>query len=272
MPYRFHNDWRAMAAIIYDRPAEGRVFGDLDFDVEATQIYIKQRRQEGQRLSITPFIVAGIARTIAEDCPSLNVYLLRGRVRSRESVDVMVPVDVKGQSVSAVKIRNADTKTVTEIAEEIRAKTTDREALARTGVSRRSPLLYLPWFMRKPIFRVLRWLALDLGIPMKPLGLHRNLLGSVMITNIGVFGLNTGFAALMPAANLPLVIASGTVTRMPRVLDDEICIRHILPITATVDHRLFDGSHLGALAQGLRRRLEDPESLDSAPSAPPEET
>jgi pyruvate/2-oxoglutarate dehydrogenase complex dihydrolipoamide acyltransferase (E2) component len=254
-----------MAAIIYDRPREGRVFGDLDFDVEETQIYIQKRRQEGVKLTITPFFVAAVARTIAEDCPSLNVYLLRGKVRTRESIDVMVSVNIKGQSVSAVKIRNADQKTVSEISDEIRAKTVDREALARTGVSRRSPLLYLPWFVRKPVFRVLRWIALDLGIPLKPLGLHPNMLGSLMITNIGSFGLKSGFAALMPAANVPIVLAPGAVTRMPRVVEDEICARHILPVTGTLDHRLFDGSHIGGLGKGLRERLRDPKALDSPP-------
>ena len=48
MPYRFHNDWRALAATIYDRPRDGRVYGNMEFDVTDTMAYIDKRSKEGE--------------------------------------------------------------------------------------------------------------------------------------------------------------------------------------------------------------------------------
>ena len=51
-----------------------------------------------------------------------------------------------------------------------------------------------------------------------------------MITNIGVFGLKTGFVALMPAGNVPSIVATGKVTLEPKVVDGEVKIRNVLPM------------------------------------------
>ena len=267
MPYRFHNSWRALAATIYDRPRDGRVYGNMEFDVTDTMQYIERRAEEGVKLSITHFVIAATARSLAAEAEAMNVYLIRGKVRRRETVDVMVSVDVKGQAVTAMKIRDADQKTVTQIAEEIRSRTANREALAKQGATHKNPLLLFPIFIRKPLFQFLRWLALDVGVPLKPLGLHTEMLGSVMITNIGVFGLKTGFVALMPAGNVPSIVATGKVTLEPKVVDGEVKIRNVLPMTGTFDHRCFDGSHIGALGRGLERFLSDPTGLDSLPGS-----
>ena len=82
MPYRFHNDWRALAATIYDRPRDGRVYGNMGFDVTDTMKYIEKRSKEGVKLSITHFVIAATARSLAGDAAAMNVYLVRGKVRT----------------------------------------------------------------------------------------------------------------------------------------------------------------------------------------------
>ena len=49
------------------------------------------------------------------------------------------------------------------------------------------------------------------------------------------------------------------------VIDGEIVIRKILPLTGTFDHRIIDGYHAGMLAHNLKRYLENPELLAVAP-------
>ena len=149
MPYRFHNSWRALAANIYDRPRDGRVYGNMEFDVTDTMQYIEKRAEEGVKLSITHFVIAATARSLAAEM-TMNVYLIRGKVRRRETVDVMVSVDVKGQAVTAMKIRDAD-QTVTQIAEEIRSRTANREALAKQEATHKNPLCCFRFSYANPI-------------------------------------------------------------------------------------------------------------------------
>ncbi len=66
-------------------------------------------------------------------------------------------------------------------------------------------------------------------------------------------------AALFPMGRVPVVITMGKVEKKPVVVDEEVQIRSVLPLTATLDHRIVDGAQAGALARGLARRLRYPE-------------
>ena len=83
-----------------------------------------------------------------------------------------------------------------------------------------------------------------------------------MLTNIGTFGLHTGMPALFPIGKLPAVVAMGKIAKKPVVINDQIVIRDILPLTGTFDHRIVNGYQSGVLTKGVERRLQDPEALN----------
>ena len=82
--------------------------------------------------------------------------------------------------------------------------------------------------------------------------------GSAMITNVGMFGLQQGFAPAFPLGRTAIVILVGEVTKKPVVVEDEIVVRPILSLHATVDHRIVDGYHAGVLAKHMREAILDP--------------
>jgi pyruvate/2-oxoglutarate dehydrogenase complex dihydrolipoamide acyltransferase (E2) component len=84
------------------------------------------------------------------------------------------------------------------------------------------------------------------------------------VTNVGMFGLPQGFAPLVPFSRAPIVLTVGTVEKRPRVVDDAVRIRPVLPIGATIDHRLLDGYQIGLIARRFREILEDPAHALSA--------
>ena len=55
-----------------------------------------------------------------------------------------------------------------------------------------------------------------------------------------------------------IVIAIGQVKRKPVVVDEEIVIRSIMPITGTFDHRIVDGSQAGRVAGGAGKTSSTP--------------
>lgn len=124
----------------------------------------------------------------------------------------------------------------------------------------------IPWPLRRPAFRLLKWITVDMGIEIGRLGLSAHSFGSFVVSDIGSFGLNTGMTALMPAAKVPCVVVLGKVEEKPVVRGSEIVIRTVLPLTGTFDHRIVDGMQIGKLARGLKRAFRTPEWLDEVPA------
>lgn len=76
------------------------------------------------------------------------------------------------------------------------------------------------------------------------------------ITNYGAFGAKLG----TPVINHPevAILGMGAITKKPVVIDDEITVRHMFPISLTVDHRIIDGGDAGRFMVKLKTYLDDP--------------
>lgn len=267
MSDRFNTPWRVTAAAIYTTPTDSRVYGTLDIDVTAAKRFIDQKREEGIKLTMVHLAIAVLARAMAFDVPEMNCFIRRGAVVGRKHIDVMVPVQVGGDAgVTAAIVRNAHARKVSDIAAEIR----DKAARSRGGEEIRAAknkyvLNRVPWPLRRPTFRLLKWLTVDMGIEIRALGLSAHSFGSFVVSDIGSFGLNTGMTALMPAAKVPCVVVLGKIEEKPVVRKGEIVVRTILPLTGTFDHRIVDGAQIGKLARSLKRAFRKPDWLDEVP-------
>jgi len=188
-------------------------------------------------------------------------------------MDVMVPVQVGGEAgVTPVIIRNAHARKVTDIAEDIRAKAARSRGGDEIKAAKNKYVLNrIPWPFRRPVFLLLKWITVDMGIEIKALGLSAHSFGSFVVSDIGSFGLNTGMTALMPAAKVPCVVVLGKIEEKPVVKNGEIVIRTILPLTGTFDHRIVDGMQIGKLARAIKRNFRKPEWLDEVPEKELEE-
>jgi pyruvate dehydrogenase E2 component (dihydrolipoamide acetyltransferase) len=265
---RFNTPWRVTAAAIYTTPTDSRVYGTLDIDVTEAKKFVDRRREEGVKLTMVHLTTAVLARAMAFDVPEMNCFIRRGAVVGRHNVDVMVPVQVGGDTgVTAAVIRNAHARSVSDIASEIRDKAARSRGGQEIRVAKNKYVLNrIPWPLRRPVFRILKWLTVDMGVEIKTLGLSAHSFGSFVVSDIGSFGLNTGMTSLMPAAKVPCVVVLGKLEEKPVVKNGEIVIRTILPLTGTFDHRIVDGMQIGKLARSIKRAFRKPEWLDEVPA------
>ena len=270
---RFNTPWRVTSAAIYTTPTDSRVYGTLDIDETEAKNFLDRKREEGVKLTMVHLTTAVLARAIGFDVPEMNCFIRRGAVVGREHMDVMVPVQVGGEAgVTPVIIRNAHARKVTDIAEDIRAKAARSRGGDEIKAAKNKYVLNrIPWPFRRPVFLLLKWITVDMGIEIKALGLSAHSFGSFVVSDIGSFGLNTGMTALMPAAKVPCVVVLGKIEEKPVVKNGEIVIRTILPLTGTFDHRIVDGMQIGKLARALKRNFRKPEWLDEVPEKELEE-
>jgi pyruvate/2-oxoglutarate dehydrogenase complex dihydrolipoamide acyltransferase (E2) component len=258
------NPWREIAIIAYKAPSDSKVYGTYEVDITNVLEYIKKKKEEGKRLTITNFATAALARTLYEDIPDINCYIQRGRFVYRDSADVFVSISVdKAKEMSGMIVHNAQELSVSEIAELFQKQIEKVRSGVESGVfSAKNAIAKIPRFVRKPAFKFVKWWSIELGRSLPFLKIPNDPFGSIMLTNIGTFGLRTGMVALFPIGKLPAVIAMGKVYEKPVVIDGEIKIRSVLPFTGTFDHRIVDGAQAGALATGVDKRLQNPEDLD----------
>ncbi len=82
---------------------------------------------------------------------------------------------------------------------------------------------------------------------------------SFTITNYGAFGSSFG----VPVINYPdaAVLGVGAIVKKPVVIDDEIVIRSILPLSMSFDHRIMDGADAGRFMATLKKLLSTPQLL-----------
>jgi pyruvate dehydrogenase E2 component (dihydrolipoamide acetyltransferase) len=265
---QFNTPWRVTAAAIYTTPTDSRVYGTLDIDVTDAKRFLDEKRGSGTKITMTHLATAVLARAVAFDVPEMNCFIRRGAVVGRQRIDVTVPVAIGGgEGVAAVLVKDAHARTVTSIAEEIRAGAIDNRAGTESKVVQNKYLLNrVPWPFRRPVFRFLKWITVDMGVKIKSLGLSADSFGSFVVSDIGSFGLNTGMTSLMPAAKIPAVIVLGKIEEKVVVRNGEMVIRTMLPLTGTFDHRIVDGLQIGKLARGIKRNFRKPEWLDEVPT------
>lgn len=89
------------------------------------------------------------------------------------------------------------------------------------------------------------------GLPMERLSG-----GTFTITNLGMYGIES----FSPIINQPEVAILGvnTIVEKPVVIDGEICVRPILNLSLTADHRVVDGSVAAQFLQRVKKLIECP--------------
>jgi pyruvate dehydrogenase E2 component (dihydrolipoamide acetyltransferase) len=261
----YNTPWRKSATAIYKKSVDGRIYGTFEVEMDPVLDYIKKYKEKGTRITITQIVMAAVGRAIALDIPDVNVYIKRGNVIKRDNVGVFTAV-MKSESneMGGFVLRNIEDKGIFDITKEMderveKSKQADHEEGATQS---KNILASLGWPLRNLVFNFVRWWHIKLGKEMKAFNIYNDSFGSAMVTNIGHHDLQFGFPALLPIANIPLVVALGKIEDKPVVRDGEIVIRKIMPTAATLDHRIFDGSQSGLLATAVRKYLFDPACLE----------
>lgn len=251
--------WRRVAHAMWRAPDDPQIYGALDIDARPLLAKIAHAREEGIRLTPTHFVGRALAHALVA-VPDLNVQIRRGRVRSRESVDIFFITAVSGgHDLSGVKIVDAAHKSVAEIATELGARAAklragdDREFTRTKQLTDRVPARILRSLLRASAF-----LAEDLQLDLPALGLHPSPFGSAMVTSVGSFGLPQGFAPLAWMYDVPLLVLVGELVERAVVDEGRVVVRTMLPITATIDHRYVDGWHVSHAMRAFREFLETP--------------
>ncbi len=155
------------------------------------------------------------------DIPYMNARLVQegGHAEIRQLEEVHIGVAVDTpRGLLVPVIRNADTRSLKEVARDLR----ELVARARDGKS----------------------------LPDDLTG------GHLTITNLGMFEID----AFTPIINLPemAILGVGRIAQRPAVVDGQLCVRSLMWLSLTFDHRLVDGAPAARFLQRIKQYVEQP--------------
>ncbi|MBN1118527.1 MAG: 2-oxo acid dehydrogenase subunit E2 [Bacteroidales bacterium] len=257
-----NTDWRKVASTIYKKPIDSKIYGEVELDVTELEKFISEKRKEGLKITLTHIFVLILARGLKTVVPELNVYIRRGKVVQRPSIDGVVSVLKANGDMSSIKIPDTDKMSLKDLQEVMQDEIQkSRKGDENTSMQSKNFLAKLPWPIRNWFFKVYTILTVHWGLSVPFLGVSANSFGSYLVTNIGSIGLEKGYPALLPSSNLAFVFVMGGVKKKPVVVNDEIVIRRMINITAVMDHRIVDASHGGRMFRFIRQLMQHPEEL-----------
>jgi pyruvate dehydrogenase E2 component (dihydrolipoamide acetyltransferase) len=169
-----------------------------------------------RKVSVNDLIVKACATLLGAN-PQLNVSFAGDQLLVHQRVHVGIAVAVDGGLVVPV-VRDADTKTLTQVA---------REARALIGRARQGKLA-----------------PEDLGG------------GTFTVSNLGMFGVEQFTAVINPPE--AAILAVGAALAEAVATEDGVGVRRRLRLTLSIDHRALDGATGAGFLQQLKETLEHP--------------
>lgn len=268
-PKRNLSSFRRIAIGTWKDAYDPSVYGTLELRAEPVLAYLQAWRDAtGRRLTLTHLLVKAVAAVMA-DMPDANAILRWNRIYLRKDVGVFFQVAMEDQEtgeidLSGVTIHGADGKSIIDILDETEARVKQVRAHKDKDLEQtRSTFKKIPFLLLNRALDLIAFLTYTLNLDLRFAGIPRDPFGSVMITNIGSLGLQEAYVPLVPYSHVPLLLAVGEVQTRP-VVDGEgdearIVVGQVLPLFATFDHRILDGSHAARMVKVIKAWFADPE-------------
>jgi pyruvate dehydrogenase E2 component (dihydrolipoamide acetyltransferase) len=263
-PVEQASTFRKIAAATWRRPNDPTIYGSMDVDMTAALAFRDRYREEqGVRITVTHLVARALALAISR-FPDVNAKVrFWGKLEQRKTIDLVIQVAAEGgRDLSTARIAEADRKSLADIAAEL-----DRQAAKIRGgddenyAQSRGMLRKLPWWLTRAVLDASDYLVNELHLDLSSQGMPLDPFGSAMVTNVGMFGIDTAFAPFLPIARCPMLVLVPQVRDRPWVVDGRVESRPVLRLCATFDHRIIDGFQAGKLSSAVTDLLENPESL-----------
>jgi pyruvate/2-oxoglutarate dehydrogenase complex dihydrolipoamide acyltransferase (E2) component len=267
----FHMSLRRKIAIAsWSSPKEGNIYGKLSMDMGNALAYIDYlRSSSGQKISITHLVGKAAGMALA-DCPDLNGRIFLGRYIPHKTVDLAFLVSLEGgKDLAKFKVCDIDKKTIVEVAKELaQGAERLRQGKDENFEKPKTMIKMLPTWLIRPLLWLTGYITGAVGIDVKALGLEKFPFGAAIVTSVGMFGLDEGYAPPTPFARVPIYLTIPEIKKRPVVINDQIVIRPMLDLTATIDHRFLDGHRGAMVAKVMRNLLQNPWLMDGLKEPP----
>lgn len=261
--------WRKISISSWRVTQDSSIVAVLEVDAEPALAYLKKLARPGQpKLTLTHYTGQVVAKVFAKH-PEINVLYRWGKLYQRKTADICFLVasgtgQQKGdEDLSGHVVREADRKSIAEIAQELEDRVTAIKAgndITFKGI--KQYLSWLPQFMRRPLVDLADFIMHSLNLWTPVLGMKQDAFGSAMLTSVGSLGIEFAIARIYPQSRNSVMLSMGAVKEKPVVREGQIVIRRMLKLVFTADHRVVDGLHAAYLLKSIEEFFENPPTTE----------
>jgi len=237
------------------------------FDCAPMDAYIKEKREQGIRITYMHICIAAIVRLMALR-PALNRFVMKGRVYARPKIWVSFAVHHKlrdGDVESTIKLCFEGTEGLLEIAEKIdeaiAKETTQRVEENGTDKLARA-LMLIPGPLIRMAINFIMWMDKHSIMPKFIVELspfHT----SFFITNLKSLGINHIFHHIYEFGTTSIFFAMGKEKLAPAFKDGELVGEKRMSFGLVSDERICDGLYYSKSLRMMRKLMKDPASLET---------
>ena len=123
----------------------------------------------------------------------------------------------------------------------------------------------IPPLLLRPVLDAMGFITESLQLPLPFMGLEARPYGSILVSNVGTYGLDSAFAPVPPFVHVPFTIVIGAISDKVLAENGQAVIRPVLPLSVCLDHRFVDGYQAATMARVFREYLADPAAADPVP-------
>jgi pyruvate dehydrogenase E2 component (dihydrolipoamide acetyltransferase) len=247
----------------FSPPRTGEIYLRATFDTTKVTQYLKKVEKEtGEKVTITTYVGKALGFIINRS-KKLNGRILLGRFVPKKTVDVCFLVAAPGDDLGFSKVDDIIHKSLVEISNLVKPKAKEiREGkdMDKKNIDDTSKIL--PTFLMGPVASFSAFISNCIGIPVKALGLKRFAFGGVVVTSVGMLGIEDAFAPFTQFFHVPMLALIGAIKDKAVVVDGEIVIRPMMNLNITVDHRYADGAEGGRLFKMMEKIFDEPDMIE----------
>jgi pyruvate/2-oxoglutarate dehydrogenase complex dihydrolipoamide acyltransferase (E2) component len=239
----------ASAAVAGER---NKIHGITEVDISEPRRVMREHRQRtGETLSLTAYVIACVARAVAEN-PMMNSFRRRRKLILLNDVTVsaLIEREIHGEKIpEPIGIRAAQSKTFRQIHDEIRAAQSNRG-------ERLGSLSGMDWIRLVPSF-LLRAFIRAASHSISMMGRY----GAVSVTAVGMFGKDALW--FIPLGGATVLVTVGSIVERPKSIDGNLETREHLCLTVSFDHDIVDGAPAARFVRRLSELLSSGEALSN---------
>lgn len=255
-----------MPYVMTERSDSMNMFEDT-FDCAPMDSFIKEKDEQGLRLSYMHILIAAVVRLMALR-PQLNRFVMNGRIYARPKIWVsfVVHPTLRDESVgTTIKLCFNGTETISEIGriinERIAKETVHRTEENGTDKLLRTLMHKIPGPLIKFVINTLMWMDRHSIMPKAIVELspfHT----SFFITTLKSLGINHIYHHTYNFGTTGLFFAIGKEKKIAVVRRNEIVQEKHMGFSLVSDERFCDGLYLANSMRMLRRFMKNPAMLD----------
>jgi pyruvate dehydrogenase E2 component (dihydrolipoamide acetyltransferase) len=197
--------------------------------------------------------------------PDLNTVLIRNTLYYRKDVRLFFQTLFKQDSqydLSGISIEAPPRLSLKELSQKIVDKTQDIRKKQDPEINRIKTILKdCPGFLSPILVKFFDFILYTTNLSLEKIGLPKDRMGSIMISNIGSLGIEQAYSPLFPTCRCPISVTFGKKHPHPFIINNAIEIKPAVTISFTADHRYFDGSHVAKAFKTIEKLFKNPELL-----------